>query len=206
MRQHAHLDFAGDAQFAGDLFLHRVAVSLGLEQRPHARLHLQHLERLGEIIIRARLEAARLVLHFFERGKKHDRHLGGLRHLAQAAADFVAVQARHHDVEQHQIRRRARGDLQRHLAVEREAELVVRLQALDEDVEVGLGVVHESARGSRKVFHCEGCDQALNSVCLRLLLPTAPALGEGVTLHVLFELRPARRRKKRAQARRGWPR
>ena len=33
VRQHAHLNFARDAQFAGDLLLHRVAVSLGLEQR-----------------------------------------------------------------------------------------------------------------------------------------------------------------------------
>ena len=154
MRQHAHLDFAGDAQFAGDLFLHRVAVGLGLEQRPHARLHLQHLERLGEVIVRARLEAARLVLHFFERGEKHDRHFGGLRHLAQAPADFVAVHARHHDVEQHQVGRRARGDLQRHLAVQREAELVVGLQALDQDVEVGLGIVHQQHAAVGEILHC----------------------------------------------------
>ncbi len=142
VRQHAHLDFAGDAQLAGDLLLHRVAVSLRLEQRSHARLHLEHLERFGEVIIGARLEAARLVLNFFERGEEHDRHFGGLRHLAQATANFIAIYARHHDVEQHEIGRRSRGELQCSFAVHREAEFVVGLQAFDEDVEVGLGVVH----------------------------------------------------------------
>ena len=153
MRQHSHLDFARDAQFAGDLLLHRVAVGLGLEQRAHARLHLQHLEGLGEIIVGARLKAARLVLHLFQRGEEHDRHLGGLRHLAQAPANLVAVQSRHHDVEQHQVGRGAGGDLQRHLAIQGEAELVIRLQALDQDVEVGLGVVHEQHAAVGEVLH-----------------------------------------------------
>ena len=43
----------------------------------------------------------------------------------------------------HQVRGRSRGDLERHLAIERETELVVRLEAFDEDVEIGLGVIHQ---------------------------------------------------------------
>ena len=153
VRQHAHLDFAGDAQFAGDLFLHRVAVGLRFEQRPHARLDLQHLERLGQIIVGARLEAARLVLHFFKRREKHDGHLGCLRHLAQPSAHLVAVQARHHDVEQHQVGGRARGGLQCHLAIQGQAEFVIALETFHEDVEIGLGVVHQQHAAIGKRFH-----------------------------------------------------
>ena len=62
---------------------------------------------------------------------------------AQRARHVPSGELGHHDVEQHQVGRGARGDLQRHLAIQGKTQLVVCLQALDQNVEVGLGIVHE---------------------------------------------------------------
>ncbi len=192
MRQHAHLDFAGDAQFAGDLLLHRVAVSLGLEQRLHARLHFEHLERLGEIIVRARLEAARLVLHLFERRQKHDRHLGRLRHLAHAAGRLrsrpcpasrcraapnpAACARRPATPSRHSARGSACG----------------RPSSLRPGCRGWPWHRPRSARGSRKVFSCR-------RKILRCLFQLRLRVGEGITLHQFFKLRPRLAGEQRAQ-------
>ncbi len=150
---------------AGDLLLDGVAVGLRLEQRPHARFHLEHLEWLGQIVIRSRLEAACLVLHLLERREKHDRHVGGFWHLAQPAAHLIAVQAGHDDVEQHEIGWGARRNLQRGCSVHRDTELVIGLQALDEDVEIGFGVVHDQHATVGERLHAQEISAAAAGSC-----------------------------------------
>ena len=83
--QDAHLDLARDPQIARHRLPDRVGVGLRLQQRPHARLDLEDLERLRQVVVAADLEAARLVRDVVERAEEHDRHLARRVVRAQSA-------------------------------------------------------------------------------------------------------------------------
>src|SRR5262249_13752203 len=83
----------------------------------------------------------------------HDRHLARRLPLAHATADFVAVEAGHDDVEQQEIRRVLLDTAKRGLAVERDAELVLVPQSLNQDVDIGLDVVDDEDAALGKILH-----------------------------------------------------
>ena len=124
-RQEAHLDLARDEDFPLRRCLHGLCVRLRLQQRTDAGLDLQHLERLGQVVVAADLEAAGLVVHVLERAEKHDRQLAGRLRGAQPSADLVAVDIRHDDVEQNQVGRAPLHGVERLLAAESNRELVL---------------------------------------------------------------------------------
>ena len=78
-----------------------------LRRRPVAPQHvldaqqeLAHLERLGEIVVDALLQAGDAVLGLAHGGQHEDRHVVG---AAQLAGEVEAGLARHHDVEHDQV-------------------------------------------------------------------------------------------------------
>ena len=91
-----------------------------------ARDHLFRLDRLRDEIHRADFEPPDFLLWVAERRQEDHRGVAGVRIVLEAAARLVAVDARHHDVEQDDQRLRAAGDLQRVLAVAGDEQSVVR--------------------------------------------------------------------------------
>ena len=81
------------------------------------------------------------------RGEEDHRDVARLRIGLEAPAHLVAVQSRHHDVEQDQVGRRVgRGDPQRLLAAARDLHLVVVLEQAAHQGEVVRRVVHHEDR------------------------------------------------------------
>ena len=71
------------------------------------------IDRLGQEVVRPRLQPAHALGLVGQGGDHHDRHMGRARLRLQAPADLIAIHARHHDVEQDHIRHPARHDGQR---------------------------------------------------------------------------------------------
>ena len=141
--QEAHLDLAGDPQLALGRRFHRVGVGFGAQQRADAGFHLEHLERLRQVVVAPRLEAAGLVLHVLERAQEHHGQLPGRLPGPQPPAHLVAVESRHDDVEEDEVGRALLDRLEGLLAVEGDRDPVVVPQGLHEDVHVGLHVVDD---------------------------------------------------------------
>ena len=152
-RQEAHLDLAGNEDFPLRRRLHGLCVRFGLQQRTDAGLDFQDLERLGQIVVAADLEPAGLVVHVLERAEKHDRQLAGRLRGSQPSADLVAVDIRHDDVEQNQIGRAPLNGVERLLAAERNRELVLTAECLDQNVDVGLDVVDDEHAAVGQFLH-----------------------------------------------------
>ena len=92
---------------------------LQAHQAAHAREQRGIVDRLGEEIVGAGIEPRDAVGRLVERGDHHDRHMGGLGIGLDAAADFEAVHARHHDVEQDDVGLVLLHALERFLAADR---------------------------------------------------------------------------------------
>ena len=89
------------------LLLEKPHLLLGLPQfqmRRNPRQHFFMLQRLSNIIRSARQKAFDFINRIGQRGHEDDRNVGGRRIFFEPAADFQSVNARHHDVQQHQIR------------------------------------------------------------------------------------------------------
>ena len=71
------------------------------QNRSHARSELSGVERLGDVVVRAEVQAFGLVRDRTLRRQQHDRH--GTP-LAKLLHDFDAVDIGHDDVEQHDVR------------------------------------------------------------------------------------------------------
>ena len=84
---------------------HLVLQRLDAQQRPHAREQLGLVDRLGQEVVGAGLDALDALLLRVERRDQHDRQQRRRWVGAEATADVVAGQARHHDVEQHEVGR-----------------------------------------------------------------------------------------------------
>ena len=100
-----------------------VVVLLDAQQRAHAGEQLGLVERLRHEVVGAGLDRAPLLL-LARRRDHHDRQERGRLVRAQAAADLVAVDPRHHDVEQHQIDVAATQTRQRLLTRSRRGHLI----------------------------------------------------------------------------------
>jgi hypothetical protein len=99
-------------------FRRRFAVSLhASQQRPHAGQQFLGAEWLDQVIVRAGIQTGHAVFHLAFGGEHEHRH--GIGQPAQFRADFVAVELRHHDVEQDQVRLLFEGAFQAALAIRR---------------------------------------------------------------------------------------
>ena len=83
------------------------------QQGPDASRQLLRGERLGEVVVGARLEPGDDVVGVVAGGDHHDRHVAV---TAQRAAQLEAVDARQHDVDQHHVGQRAVEQVDRVLA------------------------------------------------------------------------------------------
>ena len=83
------------------------------EQRPDAGRQLLRRERLGEVVVGARLEPGDDVVGVVAGRDHDDRHVA---RLAQRAAQLEPVDARQHDVDQHDVGGLAAERLERVLA------------------------------------------------------------------------------------------
>jgi hypothetical protein len=88
----------------GSLLLGRVMVRLDPQQRPYPRQQLRLVDWLRDEVVCARFERLHLVL-IAARGDHYHRQQRRCRVRAQASADLVAVYDRHHDVQQHDVRK-----------------------------------------------------------------------------------------------------
>jgi hypothetical protein len=87
-------------------------VALDAQQRAHAGEQLGLIERLGDEVVRPRLDGGELLLLAARRDHHHGQELRrGVG--AQRAADRVAVHLGHDDVEQHEVDRLRRHALER---------------------------------------------------------------------------------------------
>ena len=85
----------------GDLALRDVRPAPAPEVGPHAGAQLAHAEGLGDVVVRAGVQALHDLRLVAQGGDHDDRHVG---QLAQALAQLVAVHARHQHVHQHRVR------------------------------------------------------------------------------------------------------
>ena len=74
----------------------RLRACLAAQQRLHAREQLDERERLGEIVIAARAQAAHAIIHIAERREHEHRRLAAL--LAQELHDRKPIHVRQHAI------------------------------------------------------------------------------------------------------------
>ena len=103
------------------------------KHRADAGDQLARAERLGHIIVGAGLEAADPVALLAARGQHHDRHVGGRRAAAQAAADLDPADALDHPVEQDDVGLDLVDEDQRFLAVAGAGHVVARALEMEGD-------------------------------------------------------------------------
>ena len=151
--QDAHLNIARDAQVAVQRLANGVGIRLRLQKRPDAGLDFEYLERLRQVVVPADLEPAGLVLDVLEGAQKHDRQLARRLLRAKPAAYLEAVEARHHDIEEHEIRRAFLDAAEGRRTIERDAQLVIAAQRLDQDIDIRLRVVDDENAALGKILH-----------------------------------------------------
>ena len=111
------------------------------------------MERLGQVIVAADFETTRLVVHILQGAEEDDRQLARRLHRPQRSADLVAVDVRHHDIEQNQVGRAALYNIERLPAAERNRELVVTFECLDQNVDIRLHIVDDQHPAVGQFFH-----------------------------------------------------
>ena len=122
------------------------------EQRAHPGEQLRLIDRLGQEVVGASLDALHALLGGIERGDHHDRQHGRGRVVANLPAHLVAAHLRHHHVEQHQVGVLALDDGQR-LGARRRGDRAIALgrEQIGQELHVLRGVVHdEDGRGHRR--------------------------------------------------------
>ena len=156
LRQHAHLQIAGRLQLLlepEEVGVHLVVQPLPFQAGAEARLQQHLIERLEQVIDRTELDAAYDAGHLVERRDHDDGQVVQAPLILQPAQHLIAVDLRHHHVEQDDVEAflvqpRDRllsvlGDLDigvaLQLEIERERVAVVVVVIDDEDA--GAGVV-----------------------------------------------------------------
>jgi hypothetical protein len=136
-----HLQLAGELGVAAlELDLEPVHGEVGVDPREH----LLRLEGLRHEVHGPRLEPAHLLPRLRERGEEDHGGALRLRVRLQPAARLVAIDARHHHVEQDEGRAGPVRDLERVLAARGDQQAVAAaVEGLPQEVEVRRLVVHE---------------------------------------------------------------
>ncbi len=112
-----------------------------------ARVHDQRAERLHDVVHRAHLEPARLVVLAGTGRQEDHRHVHGGRVRLELPARFVAVHVRHHHVKQDQAWRRGRGDAHRRTARGRHLHPIAILKQRGHHRDVFWKIIHHENRG-----------------------------------------------------------
>ena len=135
-----------------------VGIALDANERSHPRTKLVGVERLGDEIVGARVEALDSILGLLERHDQHHRNQARAGLGLERAADVEAAWTRHHDVEQDEIRRRTAHALERSASVRHGFNLIaVARQERGHEVPIGLDVVdYENAADSNCVADVRG--------------------------------------------------
>ena len=152
-RQDSHLDLPRNVQLRLLGRPDRIGVRLGSYQRPDPGFNLKDFKGLGEIVIPPDLESTRFVLHILQRSEKHDGDIAGLFAGAQAAAHLVAIDARHHNIEEHEVGSILFGAAQCALSVQSNTQFVFAAEGLDEHVDVCLDVIDDQDATFGKILH-----------------------------------------------------
>ena len=144
----------GDSGQAVDLAQLREVLlrQLELQVREDARTRNAKIDRLRDVIDGAELESVRLALLVAHAGHENDGNVTRGLLLFQQGADFVAVEARHHHIEQNEIRRFlvARNG-ERGFAVGCDANAEIVAQTVDQQLQVnGLVVRDQQQRRPRR--------------------------------------------------------
>mmetsp|Transcript_21119 Transcript_21119/g.81985 ORF Transcript_21119/g.81985 Transcript_21119/m.81985 type:complete len:520 (-) Transcript_21119:321-1880(-) len=103
-----------------------VAQPLALQRRADARLQQHQVHRLAQIVLGPQLDAAHHAVHALQRRSDDDRQLAQLGVLTQALEQLKAVQPRHVDVHQHEVKGLLLRPLQRGQAVLDHLDLVAQ--------------------------------------------------------------------------------
>ena len=106
----------------------------------------REIDRLGDIVVRTEPKPLDHVAALALRGDHDDGQVGRRASLAHAAQDLKAVQVRHHDVEQDQVKRLVLDQVERHPTVfgGRDA-VAMELETATEHVTVELFIVDQEA-------------------------------------------------------------
>jgi hypothetical protein len=130
------------------------AIAANAHDRLHAQAQLGAGVGLGDEVVRAGGNALQPRVAVIERGNQQHRNFGRERVGTEAATDFKAVHAGHHDIEHDQVGQHLRNHLQCFLAANPEAAIDGSLSATllpaEWRSEPGLEVVHEA--GPNLVF------------------------------------------------------
>ena len=123
-----------------------ITAQLQLGAQPHPQQF--GIDRLGQVVRNAQLEAARLVGGFGQRGDENDWNLGGRRIGFQMGEHRIAIHARHFDVEQNHVGlRRALRQFQRPFAPGGSADHIVVAQDIHQRVQILMHVIHDQHAG-----------------------------------------------------------
>ena len=119
------------------------------DEAAHAREQREFVDRLGQEIVSAGLQAGQTIRGAIQRGDHHHWQMRGRRCGFKAAADLVAVHTGHHHVEQHDIAFAALADVERlGPAHRRDNREILRRQPRFEQPDIGENVVdNENPRG-----------------------------------------------------------
>ena len=132
----------------------RPAVELALgvaggaaQQRPDARQHLLDMERLGDVVVGAGVEALHLVAPAVARGQHQHRH--GAAGAAPGFQHRDAVHLRQADVEDHRVIGLGLAEVMAFLAVEGAVDHIARVGQRRGELAVEVGIVldHEETQG-----------------------------------------------------------
>ena len=137
------------------------------QHRPDAGCEFANAERLGDVIVGAKIQAANAVFLASARREKNDRDTGEITALANLAADFKAAVSGNHDVQQKENRRLLTRLWQHVIAGSTKA-----------DIESGsLQVMANKVADVRIVFKNNDVLFQMNSSGFRVTILTASMLG-----------------------------
>ena len=114
--------------------------------------HLLGLNRLGDVIGRAELEAGDLVGNFAQRRQEHDDRVARVGIALQRTAYFEAVELGHHHIEQDEIGMHPARNVERRAAVlRREQAITAALERAHDQPQIHRAVVDDKDCRTRRV-------------------------------------------------------
>ena len=117
----------GDGRLEPGLFIAEPAKTVELRDGANAGPQLDEIDGLVEEFVGAGLEAAQAELTARQAGEENDRDVAQHGVGPQVAADIEAIEAGHHNIEEHDVRRRQGGHGERIVSVLREQNAMARL-------------------------------------------------------------------------------